>query len=169
MADDGDRRAVELRENDVVTADEGEIPRQLEITLGDRSDGAGSHLVRADDDRSRRIRGVEELGHGHLAGLGGELPHLDDAVGLREAPGSELRLKPGSTLSGRTHRRAENEIDAPVSEVEQMADCCPYTRLVVVEHAPGPDEGGHVAIDQDARHIEPCKQGGRSRMALAGQ
>src|SRR3954467_13369191 len=152
--DDGDRRSIELGQNDVVAADEREITRQLDASLAQRSDCSRHHLVRADDDRRRAVFAVEELGDGAVAGLGGECTGLDDAIRPGKVSQRELGLEPGPTLTRGSNRGAEDEVDATMPEIEEMPDGRADAALVVVEDATDAQGGCDMAIHDDARDIE---------------
>ena len=89
-------------------------------------DGARHHLIRADDDRRRRVGPVDELGHGSLGGVGREFSRLDDAVRLGEAPQRELGLEADPPLARWSHGRPEDEVDATMPEVEEVPDRRPH-------------------------------------------
>ena len=54
-------------------------------------------------------------------------------------------------------------------EIEQVADSCAHSRLVVVEHTPGPHGCGHVSVDEDAGDVQVLEQACRPRVGLARQ
>ena len=160
-----DLRRVQLRQGDVVAADEGEVDAQAHPALAECAQRAVHEQVAAGDDRRRGRRGREDA-LGRLLAVGHrERPFVDDAA-TPVAGGGDGLLDAQAALSRRPLRAADDQRDLTVPELEQVPGRRQHAGAVVEDHARGADAVGRVAVEQDDRDVRlPQELDGR-RMAL---